>query len=421
MSDLATSLFQLMPSLSRDEYAALKADIAQRGVLVPIEKDELGNVLDGHHRLQIVAELKADGFSLNDPCVVVRPGMTDQEKRSHVRALNCHRRHLNTEQKRHLLAEELKENPARSDRQIASEYGVSHVTVSSEREKLEVTGQIDQLSHTTGADGKNRPRQRTPKTHTAGIFAKTEREAERIQDVLTSLPVEALPKNLVDTKCLERIGREYNAAQRAASAVVPTTLTPGGADIRHGDFRQVLNDLADSSVDLVLTDPPYPEEYLLLWDDLGRFAARALKPGGCLLAYSGQYHLPFTVGTLSNHLDYLWTLAVIESGAHCILHTRRIHSNWKPIFLFSKGRSTRESFLADVLHKRAREKDLHDWQQGEMEASSLIERLTVPGALVVDPFLGSGTVGAAAVKLGRKFVGCDVDAAAIVTARERIQ
>ena len=44
--------YQVMPPLSPEEYAALKADIATRGVLFPVEYDEDGNILDGHHRVK---------------------------------------------------------------------------------------------------------------------------------------------------------------------------------------------------------------------------------------------------------------------------------------------------------------------------------------------------------------------------------
>lgn len=40
--------------------------------------------------------------------------------------------------------------------------------------------------------------------------------------------------------------------------------------------------------------------------------------------------------------------------------------------------------------------------------------------LVVDPFVGSGTTAAVCQRLGRRFVGCDVDAVAVATARRRL-
>jgi len=42
--------YQLLPPLSEEEYQSLRADIAEHGVLIPVELDEFGNVLDGHHR-----------------------------------------------------------------------------------------------------------------------------------------------------------------------------------------------------------------------------------------------------------------------------------------------------------------------------------------------------------------------------------
>ena len=49
--------YQFLPPLSDSDYEALKGDIATRGIMVPIEYDQDGNVLDGHHRLRICAEL----------------------------------------------------------------------------------------------------------------------------------------------------------------------------------------------------------------------------------------------------------------------------------------------------------------------------------------------------------------------------
>src|SRR5262249_38288470 len=51
--------YQLLPPLTPEERAALKESIRQHGVMMQIEKDEHGNVLDGHHRLELVEELRA--------------------------------------------------------------------------------------------------------------------------------------------------------------------------------------------------------------------------------------------------------------------------------------------------------------------------------------------------------------------------
>src|SRR5215213_3963579 len=49
--------YQVMGPLSEEEYAALKASIAMRGVEIPLVVDVEGEVIDGHHRRRAVAEL----------------------------------------------------------------------------------------------------------------------------------------------------------------------------------------------------------------------------------------------------------------------------------------------------------------------------------------------------------------------------
>ena len=74
------------------------------------------------------------------------------------------------------------------------------------------------------------------------------------------------------------------AALDAASVPAP--------EIRLGDFRDVLADVADELVALIFTDPPYNKDALPIYGDLAAFAARVLKPGGSLFAYCGHYAMP---------------------------------------------------------------------------------------------------------------------------------
>ena len=62
-------------------------------------------------------------------------GLTEQEKRSQVRALNLARRQLDQWSKRQIIADELKENPRRSNNWIAKSLGVDDKTVASVRRK----------------------------------------------------------------------------------------------------------------------------------------------------------------------------------------------------------------------------------------------------------------------------------------------
>lgn len=85
--------YQLLPPLSQEEYERLKADIQLRGIMVPVEIDEDGNILDGHNRAQIANQLGIDYP------IVTRTGLPEHEKRLHAVTLNLARRHLTDGQK----------------------------------------------------------------------------------------------------------------------------------------------------------------------------------------------------------------------------------------------------------------------------------------------------------------------------------
>jgi len=139
--------------LSPFEYGELKMDIMERGVMVPIEFDEKGNVLDGYHRLKICKELGIEDYPR-----VVRTGMSEEDKRTHARKLNMARRQITQEQRREIIRQQLMDTPEKSDRQIAAGLGVSNKTVSSQRKEMEASGELCKVHSSIGADGKERPR-----------------------------------------------------------------------------------------------------------------------------------------------------------------------------------------------------------------------------------------------------------------------
>jgi ParB-like chromosome segregation protein Spo0J len=68
----ANGPYQMLDPLSPEDFAALEADILERGVMVAIEFDEDGNVIDGHHRLMI-----CEKHGITDYPTVVRRGWTE--------------------------------------------------------------------------------------------------------------------------------------------------------------------------------------------------------------------------------------------------------------------------------------------------------------------------------------------------------
>lgn len=87
--------------------------------------------------------------------------------------------------------------------------------------------------------------------------------------------------------------------------------------------------------------------------------------------------------------------------------------------MFGRGTKKLPSVTNTILVD-ARDKSLHEWQQDVGAFTTLVERLTVPGALVVDPYVGTGTTGVACVHTGRRFIGGDVDDGQVAVARARI-
>src|SRR5215472_1852678 len=148
-----TGKYQLLPAMTPAEFEALQADIAERGVVVPIDIDEDGEIIDGHHRYQAWLALKKN----EPPPAIVRAGLSDDEKRAFARKNNILRRHLTREQVRAVVAAQLKDTPQWADNRIAKEIGVDGKTVESVRGDLLATSEIPKLDRLIGADGKERP------------------------------------------------------------------------------------------------------------------------------------------------------------------------------------------------------------------------------------------------------------------------
>lgn len=143
--------YQPFNDLSVKDFAALKADIDQRGVLLPIIVDEKDRTIDGHQRRQACAELHIDC-----PRVVLE-GLTEDEKMAIALALNAFRRHLSAGEKG--AAVQKLAYLGWSARRIALALGISHQTV------LRAQADVDDLPETRiGADGKPRPATRPTPT-----------------------------------------------------------------------------------------------------------------------------------------------------------------------------------------------------------------------------------------------------------------
>jgi 16S rRNA G966 N2-methylase RsmD len=198
--------------------------------------------------------------------------------------------------------------------------------------------------------------------------------------------------------------------------------------VTKGDFLLLncdINDasIQDSSVDWIITDPPYPKEFVGLYADLAKRASRWLRPGGSLIAMAGHSYLPEVMEALASAgLKYHWTLAYLTPGGQAVqIFPRHVNTFWKPVFWFVNGDYDGQ-WIGDVARSDVNDNDkrFHEWGQSESGFADLIERFTRPGDMICDPFMGGGTTGAVALTLDRNFIGIEKDTKVFATAKRRL-
>jgi len=242
--------------------------------------------------------------------------------------------------------------------------------------------------------------------------------------------------------------------------------------VYQGDCIALMNAMPEKSVDMVFADPPYnmqlggellrPDNSRVdgvddAWDQFESFSAydrfsvawlkaarRILKDDGTLWVI-GSYHNIFRVGATLQNLGY-WILNDIVwrksnpmpnfkgtrfTNAHETLiwcakdKDARYTFNYEALKDLNEGLQMRSDWLLPLCTGSERLKDddgakLHPTQKPEALLYRVILAATKPGDLIVDPFFGTGTTGAAAKRLGRRFIGLEMDKTYIAGALARI-
>jgi modification methylase len=243
--------------------------------------------------------------------------------------------------------------------------------------------------------------------------------------------------------------------------------------IVQGDCLEVLARLPDKSVDLVFADPPYnlqlggdlhrPDNSKVdavddHWDQFASFeeydrftrawlgeCRRVLKDEGTLWVI-GSYHNIFRVGSALQDLGF-WLLNDVVwrksnpmpnfkgtrfTNAHETLiwaaksrGQRRYTFNYDAMKVANDDLQMRSDWTLPLCTGEERVRDAngdkaHPTQKPEALLHRVILASTRPGDLVLDPFFGVGTTGAAAKRLGRRFIGIEREEAYVARARERI-
>ncbi len=242
--------------------------------------------------------------------------------------------------------------------------------------------------------------------------------------------------------------------------------------IIQGDCVDNMNALPDECVDLVFADPPYnlqlggdlnrPDNSVVngVTEDWDRFdtmdaydlfthdwlnaARRILKPNGAIWVI-GSYHNIFRVGGILQDQgfwirnDVIWRKTnpmpnfrgTRFTNAHETLIWATKTEDARPTFnydamkMMNDGVQMRSDWTLPICTGRERIKKsdgskAHPTQKPESLLHRVILSTTNPGDIIVDPFFGSGTTGAVAKKLGRKFIGYEREEEYIIQAQRRI-
>jgi hypothetical protein len=241
------------------------------------------------------------------------------------------------------------------------------------------------------------------------------RMAEHSEAITPVIEAGASRRKVMTKIC--QIEREHTPAQEGDLDDV----LDGPVTLLHGDFRERLKHLPPESVDLIVTDPPYPKDDLPLWSDLGALARRVLGPRGILFAWSGQLFLPEVIRRLEDAgLRYGWTFCLRLPGSNSRIMGRHIIQHWKPVVAFTVGTWPSGEWGGDMLTSPEADDAEYRWRQTVPPAVELIERFSPPTGLVVDPMMGHGTFGVAARQEGRRFLGVELDAERFDTAVDRL-
>jgi modification methylase len=239
-----------------------------------------------------------------------------------------------------------------------------------------------------------------------------------------------------------------------------------------GDCVDQMNALPAGSVDLIFADPPYNlqlEEGLTRpdqskvdavdddWDKFQSFAhydaftrawlgaaRRILKPDGALWVI-GSYHNIFRVGAALQDLDFWMLNDVIWRKANPMPNFRgtrftnahetliwaardkksRVTFNYEAMKQANEDTQMRSDWLFPICTGAERLTDadgdkVHPTQKPEALLHRILNATTKPGDVVLDPFFGTGTTGAVAKKMGRRFIGIERDSTYIAAALKRI-
>ncbi len=199
----------------------------------------------------------------------------------------------------------------------------------------------------------------------------------------------------------------------------------GDATLILGDCLEVMADMESGSVDMMLTDPPYNEVNRetagLRVIDKGGADSLPVDPAGLVADADrlGALTVYFWCGTEQVSVYRAALVALGYSTRQCIWwKTNPSPMNGQHLWLSALelcvyGKKHGGVFNLKCAHPVWRgpvtREAVHPTQKPDWLMGTLIEASSAPEQTIFDPFMGSGTTGVAALDLGRKFIGIEIE------------
>jgi site-specific DNA-methyltransferase (adenine-specific) len=204
-------------------------------------------------------------------------------------------------------------------------------------------------------------------------------------------------------------------------------------DLRLGDCLEVMKTLPDGCVDAVITDPPYgidfkynghdddPEKYAVFMRQFITEAQRLVVDGPVFvwqaMKNAGKWHEWFPSG--------------YRIFAACRAFTQwmptPVQYSWDPVIWWGNPKTKPSVYNKDYHEQRKapfgknRERIPHPCPRPIEQVRYVVELVTLEGMIILDPFMGSGTTGLAAINTGRNFIGIEKVPEYYDIARKRIE